>query len=443
MADIPNEKEGDELADSVSLELGGQELLYFENYNVHSAIIQQPAAFTTELSAGSRLSRYIIEKFPPGTPFTLKMAGLPQFSGKLDGFSASGPSGSTSVTMRGRDNLAALLRNDVDAEQSFTNVTYGDIVRKAMDACGLKDVPLVASNGENRKIRSGVHVVAVRETAKGKQIVRSGNGTDLKHVVTAKLGESWLEFAMRHLKKQGLFLWSSYDGSLILASPTKNQPPVFHFVRGRDEDRPRCNVIDAKWVNDTTMRVSEAVIYARGLGRKHGHTKVHSGFVDDEMQAYGIQARRVHRDTNVTSEEQAEYYARRSIAEINRGAWKLEYTLSGHAAPTLLGGWAVPIPDTLAKVEDDELGIFDDLYIESVNFTSPPRRTIVTMMRKQDLVFEDEAAESAAKAKAKQKAIEPKRLKRPLDEDGLEDIDILGLRYGTYGKVWKKDKNDP
>lgn len=386
MPPIGSEKEGGELADHVNIAFNGKDVRYFERYSVHSAIIQQPAAFAVHLSASKRLSREIIKVVPPGSDFVLRIGNQPQFTGRTDGFEAEGPAGSTSVILRGRDGLAPLLDNDVTAEQSLTDITYGDLVRHAMKECGVK-AKLLASNNENRKIRSGVGVIAVAAPKLATEVIKSGTGTE-RHVVHAKMGESWIDFVHRHVAKAGLFLWVGNDGQFILATPTKKQGPLFRFVRQRGQDRNACNVTHARWTNDTTRRFSEVVVFARNSGRKHGRNKTHDEFVDSEMLSLGLPKVKVYRDANVTNQEQAKFYARRKIAEANRASWKLEYTFSGHSVPGINGGpRVIPVPDVVAQVDDDELGIHENLYIESVAYTSPPRQTTVTMMRLKDLVF--------------------------------------------------------
>ncbi len=494
MAQIPEEGPNGERAESVTLVLGEDMVLRCEEYSVSCAIIQQPATFSLRLSAGKYLAGDVIRNYPPGSTFALEVAGRRQFVGRVDGWTANGPGGSTSIELKGRDLLAALHDNDVSAEQSFTNVTYGELVKAAMKECGVENFPLVVSNDENRIIKSGVGVTTeggagsapkapptrtvtqtrtrtgreagilplrdraidalgfrytkggevtadIKEiltdettiTIKGRaqERVAAGSGLGVKHVVHAKLGESWLDFVMRHLAKVGLFLFTGHDGSFILATPAKNQKPSSLFVRQRGQRSNVCNVTDAKWTNDTTHRLSEVVIYARGLGRKHSRSKVHGGFVDEEMLALGLKKEKVFRDVNVTNAEQAEFYARRMIAEANRNAWRLTYTFSGHTAPTMVSGdRAIPVPDSVARVEDDELGIHEDLYIESVSFSSPPRTTTVTMMRLQDLVFEDDVDRSdKTKPKQTYKGTDPKEVAN------IDPIDLFGLRYGTAGVV--------
>jgi prophage tail gpP-like protein len=348
---------------------------FFEDYSVRVSVLQQPAAFAVRLSARDG-SAALLKAIPNNTKFQLYVGLLPQFTGYTDGQAANGSNQSTSVTLKGRDTLAKLFGNGVSAEQSFTNVTYADLVRKAMDNGGLEDRELIFDNATNKKIRTGMPVREVKVTEVSNDIIRTDGGTIVKHVVRAKLSESWLDFVRRH-----------FEGNIVLSSPNPHQSPLFRWERQRGTLNGRVNVFDAQFTNDTTNRVSEVVIYARGGGRHSGRGKLHGGFVDQEMVDLGIDRLQVYRDVNVTSTKEAEFYARRKIAELNRASYHLAYTFSGHTAPALYGGRAVITADTIAHIKDDEFGLDEPMYIESVEYKSPPQTTTVTLMRIKDLIF--------------------------------------------------------
>lgn len=363
-----------------------QEPKFFEDYAVRLSVLQQPAAFAVRLSARDG-SAQLLRDLPNNSKFELYVGTHPQFTGFTDAQMANGSAGSTSVTLKGRDVLAKLFDNDVDAELSMTNVTYADVVKKAMLKVGLDPNKLVFNNAKNKQIRTGFRVREVKVPVVSSDVIRTDGGAVVKHVVRAKLGESWLDFIRRHIAKAGLFVWTDTDGNVILSAPNPNQTPFFHWVRERGTLNGRVNVFDAQFVNDTTHRFSEVVIYARGGGRHSGRGKLHGGHVDQEMVDLGIDRLKVYRDTNVTSPKEAEFYARRKIAEINRASFHLSYTFAGHIAPTKNGGRAVITPDCVAQIKDDEFGIDEPMYIETVEYKSPPQTTTVTLMRIKDLIF--------------------------------------------------------
>lgn len=395
MAEFAIDPTTGEVDDRVRLVLGGDNIRTFEDYEVRVSVLTQPAQFSTRLSAGGGTAE-LIAKYPPRTPFVLQVGGLPQFTGETDGFVTAGTGAGTTVTFRGRDLLARLHDNDVAAERSFTSYTLEQVVIEALKANGLDDRIVQVSNAAHREVKSGIRVPALGEPVTPAHVRRSVRDGGVRHVMTCRLGESWLNFVERQLMKEGLKIWTDFEGNFVVAQPNGNQRPTFHFVRQRGQLRNVCNVREATFTNDTTRRFSEVVIFARNLGRKFGRNHTHGSFVDEEMVALGYDRKRVYRDASVVTEGQAEFYARQKIAEVNRAAWKLEYTFSGHTGPSVVGGRAVLTPDLVAKVDDDELGIHEDMYIESVVYRSPPRTTTVTLMRLRDLVFGEAPAQASA-----------------------------------------------
>ncbi len=396
--------------DRVSITLAGGETHHFEEYSVRQSVLAQPSTFSLRLSAANGTAK-LIKQLPRGTSFTLNIAGQPQFTGETDGIEASGRAGETSVTVFGRSPIGRLVDTDIPAERSFTNVTYEQLVTAAMEDVGLGDRLLFTTNEATRKIRSGHNVKTIREPKVPEGVIGLNRGAT--HIVHARLGERWFTFLQRHLTKGGIFLFDDARGDLVIAAPNRYQVPSYVFVRQRGQARNVVNVESAHFRDDATRRFAECVVYARAPGGRSGRIKATGRYIDLDMVEAGFVKRRVFRDVNVTTPDEAAYYARRMVAEHNRSGWRLRYTLSGHVAPTnARGGRAVVVPDTMATVNDDELGIHEDLYLETVEYTSPPRQTHVTFMRPADMVFgdKDDDEDAQAKARAKYKTARRKML---------------------------------
>lgn len=389
-----------EVDDRVRIRLAGSDVKIVEEYTVHTSIFQQPAAFSLRLS-GARGVRDLLGSYLPGplTPFQLLIGPYPQFTGELDAANANGTATSTLVELGGRDLMARLFDTDIVGDKSFANASYEELFKAALEDCGLNGRKITIDPSASTRLRSGVGVKVYAAPVTVDEVRQTPNGPGFLNTVTAKLGETWLQFLERHFAKIGLFAWADANGNFILSRPNGDQEPKFHFFRKRGNSRQgAANVKSFRFTNDTTRRVTEVVIFARNGGRKFGHNHVHGGFVDVEMNALQFKRRRTYRDVNVTSEEEARFYARRKIAEANRAGWKLQYTVSGHSAPTMNGGPRATIcPDMVARVDDEELGIHENLYIESCEYRSPPRETVVTLMRPSDLVFGEGQSVSAKK----------------------------------------------
>jgi len=178
----------------------------------------------------------------------------------------------------------------------------------------------------------------------------------------------------------------------VLGVPNTQQAPLFRFVRQRGTSANAVNITAAEWDDDSSKQFSECIVHGRNGGKKMGRRKVQGHFVNlDAYEAGGVQ-RRVFRDTNVVTEADATFYARRKMAEAAREGWHLTYTFAGHTAPSLLPGSprAVLTMDTMCEVFDDELGIYGLFYIESCTYAqsgTSGTTTKVRLMRPDDLVF--------------------------------------------------------
>ena len=427
---ITKEEITEENDDRVRIRLGNDpDVHIIEEYGFQCSILQQPSAFTLRLSGG-KSAQAILAKHPPGptSRCALYIGPFRQFTGELDASNAFGDTNATNVELKGRDLMARLHDTDIAGERSFNNATYEELFKAALTDVGQGHKIIEISNTANRKVRSGYGVKVKSEPVKVDEVKHTASGGGFRNVVTAKLGETWLNFLERHFGKIGLFPWCDANGNFVLSRPNGEQEATFHFFRKRGQLASVANVKSFRFTNDTTNRCSQVVIFARNGGRKFGHNHTHGGFVDEEMKGYGfIDAakkisirRRVYRDTEVTSEEEAKFYARRKMAEVNRAGWKLQYVISGHTAPLRsdIDKRAVIIPDVVVRVDDDELGIHENLYIEAVEYRSPPRTTVVTMMRPQDLVFGENqalAGTKSAKRNTERKMLSFERLRDPID----------------------------
>lgn len=383
--------------DRVRLELAGEEVLIAETYEVNASILEQPSKFSLRLGHGAVIAD-LLKKYPPLTPFRLSIGGVLQQTGNIDSLRASGTTGATTLQIAGRDSLAPLHDAEIDREESLNNATYTDIVRKALTSVGLSSAKLVASAEADRSVRAGVPVTQFGSPIPVDTSTQTGGPAGVvKRPMQTKLGEKWFAFVRRYIDRAGFFLWAAADGKFILSAPNVQTKPVYRIVRRRGQTRNAVNVTDASFTNDTKGRHSVAVIYGRGGGRKHGRSKSLAGTTDDEMvnylmNAFGVGTHRqlVIRDANVHNVDQGSFLGQRKLAEERRAGWRLEYTMSGHTVPAIgTSERAVWCPDTMVEVDDDEFGLHDVYWIESVDYKREPQTTTtIRMMRTIDLMFQ-------------------------------------------------------
>lgn len=389
--------------DVVRLQLGNQDVLICESYQVHVGVLQQPANFTLRLGQGTSILP-LIQANPPHTPFTLSIGGVPQFDGYTDGYEAEGSLGATELTLEGRDRSSELHVGEFQQQTSYNNLTYQQLAQAMLNLIGEGNATLLADNAATRQIRAGVGVVTTApEPVLNSDVISDPTATSgaPNTTIATKINEKYMRFMRRHFDRAGVMFWAGQPGVFVLGIPNGNQRPTYQFLRRRGLSSNQVNILSAKYKFNTVGRFTECEVHSRNGGRKNGRAKFSGAYVDDEMfnpplsYVVGAQPLRFHayRDANVTSVEQAETYARRKAAESRRKGWSLVYEIAGHTCPSLVGGdRAVITPDTVANVVDDELGLSGNFYVESVVYkrSGAGTTTSVTMMRITDLIFGSE-----------------------------------------------------
>ncbi len=382
------------LDDEVRLEIDGVRVAHAESYEIKVGILTQPAAFSFTVGHGG-LVRDILDLATPGSKFKLSINGHVQQTGRIDGATVGGKS--ATVTIRGRDMLAPLHDSYVQAEKSIKDAKYTDLVRKALAEVGLGKVPLATSNLAARSIRTGRTTIELRPPRTVEEILTEAagksatgpSGSTLSHVtINAKFGETWYSHVKRELDRAGLFLWATPLG-FCLSEPNSAQAPTYRVARGRGQLRNDVTVEDFSFRNEATHRHSAVLVYGKGGFGKFGTKKDKGDFVDSEMVAWGYEQPLTIRDPHCENRSQAEFLARRRLAEERRNGWELTYIVTGHSSPSPLGGRAVWTPDTVVDVHDDELGIKGPHYIEACTYarSGSGTTTTINLMRPTDLIF--------------------------------------------------------
>lgn len=410
------------LNDTVRLRFGGDELMIAESWDVAESVLAAPSVSSVTVGLSQPLgpiftqdpSKFGQPKYPKGTPVQLFIGDALQSTGRIEGYKVTGAA--SRITIQVRDALAPLMVGHVPATKSFLNGTYTELVLWALEAAGYdkKTLVLRSSNAADRPIKAGIPITSLSEPVTIDSINASGvnfstqtgtagiqGGVSSKGVLVgqtvaqrhqARITESLLHFLRRHLDRAGLFLWSASDGSFVLSQPNGNQKPMGRIVRTRSavSSVEQGNVVDVDFTDSAMSRHTGCTVYGRGGGGKAGRTKAIGSAVDLEMTNLGYLQPLLCRDVNVSNVQQAEFYARRKLAEERRDGWSLTYTISGHRILPIHKGDTpgVVTIDTTVHVKDDQLGLDDNYYVESVRrIRRPETVTQVRLMRLQDLIF--------------------------------------------------------
>jgi prophage tail gpP-like protein len=360
--------------DEVTVSLAGRTISRIENYRVESGIFSYPCAYGLETGAPDDLPAFLRD-VPPRTPFELLVGDHVQFTGQVDAVNARGDKSKTSVHIQGRDMLAPLHRGTVAADRKFEDESPEDLFRIACKEVGL-DIPIVVDATASRKTRTGVPIISLRGPRP--------NTPPKKRKRHATVGQSWMDFLQTEFQHAGLFPWCAPGPVLVLAAPDTDQEPLYRIYRNADRTG---NVELFDYGNDTAHRWAELRVYGSA---SRGAYKTQGAGIDEEMRGWGYTELRTVKDTHVTTDEEAEFYATRKLAESRRNGRRLVYTVTGHSSPTLDGrARAVWCPDTVVQVDDDVLGFHDRYWLEDVSMSRSESGTTSTLklMRFEDLRF--------------------------------------------------------
>lgn len=402
------------IADRVLLELGGRELLFAESYDVQISALTQPAAFGVRTAPGDRLAE-ALAVCGIGAPFKLYIGDDPsrsgstvlQLSGAVDGFNVEVAEGSGStLTIQGRDALAPVHDAFVTSEQSFADITFRELTEAVLTkSLGGRAFTLTTDAAALRKAATGSPLPKGTKSA-DERIDETVGGADAvpgpktqQRTIRTTLGQQWFSGVLKpELDRAGLFLRATPEGNFVLAQLDANQVPLYRIVRARGASS---SVLRASWRNSANGRFSRCDVHGRRGGGATARTSILGSCVDAELEAAGLVKVLSVDDDRAKTIQQAEFLARRKIAEARRAGWSLTYTVSGHTTETLGGGSAVWSPDTVVEVDDQEIGLSGPFWIESVRFTRDPRTTTtLVLMRPEDVIFGEELPEAAAPSRA-------------------------------------------
>jgi len=393
--------------DIVSVRLNGEELgpgirskngrSIIESYEVKISVFQQPAASTIRLGwSGIVADLYNMAK--PNSPFSFSIGDTRVLTGSV--YSRGVPSmQAATLELEVRDYMARLFDDEIQDELSFKSKTYFELTRKILNIVGMTEQPtmfkLFSNNDNNRAIvsrakhgrKSKKNALLIEEI---QTCVGAGGGKLVQTSIKANLGTSYYAFLQDQYKLAGLFLWSTADGNFVLARPTADQEPAYKILVERDQPLAAGRAIDRVIKDNCTQRHAACIVYGRAGTGTNGRSKIRGYFVDQEMAAYGFTHNRTIYDDDVKSEQEANYVARRFIADERRQGFKFEYTVSGHILPSTKGtnGYLIWAQDMVCEVDDFELGIHGKFYVQDVTFRrNPHMTTTISLIRPEDLVF--------------------------------------------------------
>lgn len=399
--------------DRFQLLVDGQEVPIASSYTVNAGVFEVPANFDMVIGHTGLLTD-LIQGYAEFTPFELSVNDIRVMQGDITDLTGVGGN-ATRLKVAGSDRLWRLTATKCDSDQTFTEVTFADLVEYALKQVGLEDVSVVSSALANRKAITGK--TKIKETVDPSQ---ESTETEIAKTVEQRTktvlnslaietGTTWWDFLVTQFQRGGLFLWADSFGGFVLGQPNGKQDPLYRLFRQRGGSGESGNVTilgQPDFSRGVKARYTEFQVMGRKGSGKGGRGSAFSRQIDQEMvallnpleadRADGGKRKKVetYHDDKVKTPAQAAFLALRKMAESRRNSFSLSYTVSGHTVDAISGGGRlVWQPDTTVHVVDDELGIDGPMYISNCQFSRDIQGKTITKLalgRCEDLLFGEE-----------------------------------------------------
>jgi len=384
----------------VTIRCAGQEIVIAESWDVQESIFRTPASWAMRLGS-SESTAEVLKRFPKGAPYQLAVSGVLQITGTIDGRQCGGSA--TQVTLKGRDILAKLCDTGTEENRSFRDATYSELIGWAIEQAGLdRKILSLAGNFKNRQLKAGIPIAELEATVFTdviNQQVASSKGESVGQIVhqdhQSRIGESLYTFCKRLLDRAGVMFWAAADGGILLGLPNAAQKPAYRIIRRLKKSgiaKEGASIVDYEFIDDATHRHARCAVYGKHGGRHAGRGYAKGAYVDEELvntTPSNVPYTNVicYRDVDVQSPAQAEFYARRKLAEERRDGWQLSYTVPGLTMPAIGSRYrAIPTIDTTIEVVDEVIGVSDVFYVEGVRRQRDPfTTTTLRLMRTGDI----------------------------------------------------------
>lgn len=175
-------------------------------------------------------------------------------------------------------------------------------------------------------------------------------------------GETVLAWLQRLLEQHRLSAWTTADGRLFVGRPDYDQPILMTIERVVGSGPPtEGSIIDGGLIERDGDQFGKVTVVGR-VGRQ-GRTAIRAEATDEDLLARGWDSELIVTDESLRDQAAAEAKALQLLRESQVSAREYHCTLAG------LGiGAAMPAPDTMCAVQDEDADVFESLYCVARKF---------------------------------------------------------------------------
>lgn len=331
----------------------GSTISRWQNYEINSEFLTPTDGWSFSFTTPTEWKRLrgVCRK---DAQIEIEVDGCLQLTGWIDEVKAGcGGTKPVTVNVQGRDILKVLCDANVHPDIPLKGKKIYEVVEATIGSLypnvGRK---VITDNAANREILTGVK--GFKKSAKSRK-----TQTELDYC-KGKANEGAFEFLARNLRRFGLWMWSDAEGNIIVSSPDYDQAPCCSIIHREGEKRAK--VLDASYVERATQVPSQILV--RGKGSEKEFQKGNAeGFVSDPDRKLFVPRYVSH--PQCTDDAQAQAYAEQEMTEAKKDAKVYECILRGHSDEATGCVYAV---DTIIHVEDDILGVSEDMWVRERTF---------------------------------------------------------------------------
>lgn len=352
----------------VAVRVGGKLIEKWSDYSIEVDMLQPADAFRLSLPGGGRKDIY--DLCAPDSAVQVLIDDTVMMTGFIDDRKRTVERNGIGLAISGRDKGGRLVDESMPL-QSFAGI---GILQLAQAVAGPWFPEVTLSNAKNRRLLRGDAARAAH--------VSSEPAIDQKNRAQKKVnpGESRWATLAAFLEEAGLIAWSSADGNqLIVGQPNYSQEPQWRFTLPEfgSSRAAEGNVLSAEIEHNVGERYSAIIAVGSGQGNQTNYservTKLR-GVVKNGPGEFGIGKDFQHRkvlivsDDDVRSVDLALERAKREMATRDSTGHRINLTVRGHTQYWDLNSPAIFAPDTMALVEDEEIGLSALYLITSCTF---------------------------------------------------------------------------
>jgi prophage tail gpP-like protein len=356
---------------TVAVRVGGKVIEGWSEYQVELDMLQPADAFSLSIGPARKA---VVDLCCPDAEVRVILDGTTILTGYIDEPERTVGRGGSKIAIRGRDKSGRLV------DESAPLVSFGSTsiqeLAKQMAAPWFDDV--VLSNTKNRDLLRGYD-------EDGAPLARASREPAIDTAPKAKRkvspGDTRWKVLEHFLTMAEVLAWSTGDGRhLVIGLPNYDQEPQYRFFLPKEGSAREAegNVLDFGYTNSVAERYSRIVVLGMATDEDdedHEHYVVARGEAKNGPGAHGEgkdfarQKELTIADDDVHDARDAQMKAAREMAVRDGAGRRIKLKVQGHDQEYRPGQRVLYAPDTMAQVEDEEMGTKAAYLVTAVTFS--------------------------------------------------------------------------